>query len=84
MIRKIKNWFYFKRYRLSKIFSILKWLRPKGIIKVPGAAFYPNDFIGKIPARTEVTVLSPDDPSKLKLGWVIEEDIGSSYSNKRN
>jgi hypothetical protein len=37
----------------------------------------PDDFCGPIPARTEVTVLGPDDPDREPLGFVVREYNGS-------
>lgn len=35
-----------------------------------------DDLFGKLPAQTELTVLSADDPERLKLGFVIHESNG--------
>jgi len=34
------------------------------------------DTVGAFPIRQDITVLPADDPKKLRLGWVIYEDIG--------
>jgi hypothetical protein len=39
-------------------------------------------FVGKFPARTELTTLSGDKPSK-SIGWSISEDIGIGVVNPR-
>ncbi len=34
------------------------------------------DTVGAFPIRQDITVLPADDPKKLRLGWVIYEEIG--------
>ena len=34
------------------------------------------DTVGCLPIRQEITVLPADDPKKLRLGWIIYEEIG--------
>lgn len=34
------------------------------------------DTVGALPVRQDITVLPADDPKKLRLGWVIYEEIG--------
>ena len=34
------------------------------------------DTVGAMPIRQDITVLPADDPKKLRLGWVIYEEIG--------
>jgi hypothetical protein len=36
----------------------------------------PAEYVGAFPVRQDITVLPADDPKKLRLGWVIYEDIG--------
>ena len=36
----------------------------------------PADNVGAFPIRQDITVLPADDPKKLRLGWVIYEEIG--------
>jgi hypothetical protein len=36
----------------------------------------PADYVGAFPIRQDITVLPADDPKKLRLGWVIYEEIG--------
>ena len=36
----------------------------------------PSDYVGAFPIRQDITVLPADDPKKLRLGWVIYEEIG--------
>jgi hypothetical protein len=36
----------------------------------------PADYVGAFPVRQDITVLPADDPKKLRLGWVIYEEIG--------
>jgi hypothetical protein len=51
---------------------------------VPKNAVYvlaPAQFIGAIPVRQDITVLPADDPKKLRLGWVIYEEVGFAVIN---
>jgi hypothetical protein len=41
----------------------------------------PAQFVGAMPVRQDVTVLPADDPKKLRLGWVVYEDIGIGVIN---
>lgn len=34
------------------------------------------DTVGAFPIRQDITVLPADDPKRLRLGWVIYEDVG--------
>lgn len=46
---------------------------------VPKNAVYilaPAQFVGAMPVRQDVTVLPADDPRKLRLGWVVFEEVG--------
>jgi hypothetical protein len=36
----------------------------------------PADYVGAFPIRQDITVLPADDPKRLRLGWVIYEEIG--------
>ena len=36
----------------------------------------PAEYVGAFPVRQDITVLPADDPKKLRLGWVIYEEIG--------
>ncbi len=36
----------------------------------------PAEYVGAFPIRTDITVLPADDPKKLRLGWVIFEEVG--------
>jgi hypothetical protein len=36
----------------------------------------PADYVGAFPIRQDITVIPADDPRKLRLGWVIFEEIG--------
>ena len=36
----------------------------------------PSDYVGAFPIRQDITVLPADDPKKLRLGWVIYEEVG--------
>ena len=47
--------------------------------KVDTATVYllaPAEYVGAFPIRQDITVLPADDPKKLRLGWVIYEEIG--------
>ncbi len=47
--------------------------------KCPYANVYllaPAEYVGAFPVRQDITVLPADDPKKLRLGWVIYEEIG--------
>ena len=35
-----------------------------------------NNEIDSYPVRQDITVLPADDPKKLRLGWVIYEEVG--------
>jgi len=39
------------------------------------------DTVGAFPIRQDITVLPADDPKKLRLGWVIYEEIGIAIIN---
>ena len=34
------------------------------------------ECVGAFPIRQDITVLPCDDPKKLRLGWVIYEEVG--------
>jgi len=34
------------------------------------------DTVGAFPIRQDITVLPADDPKKIRLGWVIYEEVG--------
>lgn len=36
----------------------------------------PAEYVGAMPIRQDITVLPADDPKRLRLGWVIYEEIG--------
>jgi hypothetical protein len=44
----------------------------------PGSVYLlaPAEYVGAIPVRQDITVLPADDPKKLRLGWVIYEELG--------
>ena len=47
--------------------------------KCPTATVYllaPAEYVGAFPIRQDITVLPADDPKKLRLGWVIYEEVG--------
>ena len=35
-----------------------------------------EEMLNKTPIRTEIEVLGPDDVKSMKLGWIMEENIG--------
>lgn len=35
-----------------------------------------SDPVNSFPIRDDITVLPADDPKKLRLGWVIHEEVG--------
>jgi hypothetical protein len=39
------------------------------------------DTVGAFPIRQDITVLPADDPKKLRLGWVIYEEVGVAVIN---
>jgi hypothetical protein len=36
----------------------------------------PAEYVGAFPIRQDITVLPADDPKKLRIGWVIYEEVG--------
>lgn len=36
----------------------------------------PPEYLGAMPIRQDITVLPADDPSRIRLGWVIYEEVG--------
>ena len=36
----------------------------------------PAEYVGAMPIRQDITVIPADDPKRLRLGWVIYEEIG--------
>jgi len=43
----------------------------------------PAEFVGVFPVRQEVTVIPADKPSRLRLGWVVYEDVGVCIVNPK-
>jgi len=43
----------------------------------------PAEFVGVMPVRQEVTVIPADQPNKLRLGWVVYEEIGIAIVNPK-
>ena len=39
------------------------------------------DTVGAFPVRQDITVLPADDPKKIRLGWVIYEEVGICILN---
>ena len=50
---------------------------PRGIVYVCGD----KEFLGRIPERTPLTVLSADDPKRRRVGFSIFEQIGIGVNN---
>lgn len=51
---------------------------------VPKNAVYvmaPAQFVGVMPIRQDISVLPADDPKKLRLGWVVYEELGIAAIN---
>ena len=51
---------------------------------VPKNAVYvmaPAGFVGAMPVRQDITVLPSDDTKKLRIGWVIYEEVGFGVIN---
>ena len=43
----------------------------------------PAEFVGVMPVRQEITVIPADKPSRLRLGWVVYEEIGLCVANPK-
>ena len=43
----------------------------------------PAEFVGVMPVRQEVTVIPADQPNKLRLGWVVYEEVGIAIVNPK-
>ena len=41
----------------------------------------PADYVGAFPIRQDITVLPADDPKKLRLGWIVYEEVGICVIN---
>jgi hypothetical protein len=39
------------------------------------------EILGAFPLRSNITVLPADDPNRLRLGWVLYEEIGVTIIN---
>jgi len=53
--------------------------------KVPTTTVFilaPAEYLGAFPIRQDITVLPADDPKKLRLGWVIYEEVGICIINR--
>ena len=47
--------------------------------RVPTANVYvlaPAEYVGAMPVRQDISVIPADDPKRLRLGWVVYEEIG--------
>lgn len=56
---------------------------PLDTFLVPDDFFVPLPVEGPIPVRSDVTVLSADEPSGRALGWVVRENVGRVAVNPR-
>ena len=43
----------------------------------------PADFVGVMPVRQEITVIPADKPQRLRMGWVVYENIGIAVTNPK-
>jgi hypothetical protein len=41
----------------------------------------PAQFVGAMPIRQDITVLPADDTRRLRLGWVVYEELGFAVIN---
>lgn len=41
----------------------------------------PAQYVGAIPIRQDITVIPADDPRRLRLGWVVYEELGFAVVN---
>lgn len=41
----------------------------------------PAQFVGAMPVRQDITVLPADDPRRIRLGWVVYEEVGFAVIN---
>jgi hypothetical protein len=41
----------------------------------------PAQYVGAMPVRQDITVVPADDPRKLRLGWVVFEELGFGVIN---
>ena len=41
----------------------------------------PAQFVGAMPVRQDISVLPADDPRRIRLGWVIYEEVGFALIN---
>jgi hypothetical protein len=39
------------------------------------------EFVGVMPVRQDIQVIPADEPEKLRVGWVVYEEIGMSVLN---
>lgn len=46
-----------------------------------GEIILPGAFEGALPIRDDITILPADDPKKLRLGWVVFEEVGEAVIN---
>jgi len=58
---------------------VVSRLVPQGTVYICGEP----ELFGRIPVRTELTVLSADNPSERKIGWSIFEQLGIGAYNPR-
>lgn len=41
------------------------------------------EFLGVMPIRQDINVIPADKPSRLRLGWIVYEEIGIGIVNTR-
>lgn len=52
-------------------------LVPKGSVYV----LAPQDYVGVMPVRQDISIIPADEPTHLRLGWVVFEEIGVGIMN---
>jgi hypothetical protein len=55
--------------------------------KVPPKTVYvmaAPEFVGVMPIRQDIQVIPADDPSNLRIGWVVYEELGMSVVNAQS
>lgn len=52
-------------------------LVPKGSVYIMA----PSDYVGVMPIRQDISIIPADNPTHLRLGWVVFEEIGVAVMN---
>ena len=57
---------------------------PVGVTCGPGVVTIATEpeFVGRMPVRTEITVLGADDPRERTIGWTMLENRGIAFANQ--